>query len=267
MNIVLLTSESDRLGGLFIDAYRKHNGPDFAGIVTIKHAGPADPFKLRLALAAKVLGLNGICRLTAAKFGYKKQTEPFIGLENEWPIDMPCSSGRVFHNRDSSDSQLVDDLASLEPDILVSVGVPVILGKKYLRLPRLGAINLHNGLLPNYRGHFGTFWEVHHQEKFGYVCIHDMKLKVDSGQILAWDRVNIPGTSSFFELLAAKKRMGGKLLADTLKSAVSNGRLSPLMPIPSPPRKEDNYFAFPSTNEIWKLHGAFGRDRENRRSA
>jgi methionyl-tRNA formyltransferase len=144
------------------------------------------------------------------------------------------------------------------PDVLISVGAPVIFGRRVLDVPTIAAINVHNGLVPRYRGHFATFWEIYYDEPRSYVCIHKMESKVDSGDVLAWERVEVSQVSSFFELMLEKKRSGGALLARLLREIESKGRL----PDAKPPHNVDStlssYFPWPSVKDVMRLRWRAG---------
>ncbi len=51
-----------------------------------------------------------------------------------------------------SDPAFVQELASFEPDLIITASYGEIIGKTARNMPRLGAINLHPSLLPLYRG-------------------------------------------------------------------------------------------------------------------
>ena len=51
-------------------------------------------------------------------------------------------------------------LESLEPDLLVSVRYRRILKSEAIAIPRLGVLNLHSGVLPDYKGVMATFWAM-----------------------------------------------------------------------------------------------------------
>src|SRR6478672_190728 len=50
------------------------------------------------------------------------------------------------------------ELRDLDPDLVISVSCPQIFGRELLELPRLGCVNVHSALLPDYRGMLPTFW-------------------------------------------------------------------------------------------------------------
>ena len=88
----------------------------------------------------------------------------------------------------------VDDLNSFEsisimqeydPDLIVSFGIPII-SKKIISLAKFGAINLHGGISPHYKGGNTIFWALYNNEpEMAGATIHYMEKKVDSGAIIA----------------------------------------------------------------------------------
>mgnify|MGYP001490935978 CR=1 FL=1 len=58
----------------------------------------------------------------------------------------------VIKSANPNDESTRRALAALEPDFFVVVAFGAILGAELLAVPRLGAINLHGSLLPDYRG-------------------------------------------------------------------------------------------------------------------
>ena len=253
MNIVLLTTDGDKLGGVFAEAYRSAGGPSLSSIVTLKHSAGTDPLSKKVAMAVKLLGVDGAVRLASAKLGLGKPGEHSAGLNQVWPAALASTETTLFSDRNVKNEDFICELEQMKPDVIDSVGAPVIFGGRIVAIPRLGAINVHNGLLPKYRGHFGTFWEIAQRETHAYVCIHEMVSKVDSGAILDWESIEVAEAGSFFDLLIRKKRMGGRLLANVLCETQSSGKLPPARPIDHMGPIPNAYHAFPSSREIWSL--------------
>jgi folate-dependent phosphoribosylglycinamide formyltransferase PurN len=60
-----------------------------------------------------------------------------------------------------------------------------ILKECVFRIPRLGSINIHQGLAPYYRGGPPVFWELFNGEREIGVTVHFVESKVDTGEIIA----------------------------------------------------------------------------------
>src|SRR5262245_32303806 len=59
-----------------------------------------------------------------------------------------------------------------------------ILKECVFRIPRLGSINIHQGLTPYYRGGPPVFWELYNGEREIGVTVHFVESKVDAGEII-----------------------------------------------------------------------------------
>jgi hypothetical protein len=59
-----------------------------------------------------------------------------------------------------------------------------ILKECVFRIPRLGSINIHQGLAPYYRGGPPVFWELYNGEREIGVTVHYVESKVDTGEII-----------------------------------------------------------------------------------
>ena len=64
-----------------------------------------------------------------------------------------------------------------------------IIKESVFRIPRLGSINLHQGLAPFYRGGPPIFWELFNGETEVGLTVHFVESKVDSGEIVLQERV------------------------------------------------------------------------------
>jgi methionyl-tRNA formyltransferase len=82
-------------------------------------------------------------------------------------------------------------LTPLRPDLIISYGFPWRIPADVLALPRLGAINFHDALLPRFRGPNATGWAFRAGEVETGVTIHRLTAQFDAGAILAQARIPI----------------------------------------------------------------------------
>src|ERR687893_1528033 len=82
-------------------------------------------------------------------------------------------------------------LAPLRPDLIISCGFPWRIPAEVLALPRLGAINFHDALLPRHRGPNATGWAFRMGDAETGVPIHRLTPEFDTGEILAQARIPI----------------------------------------------------------------------------
>jgi folate-dependent phosphoribosylglycinamide formyltransferase PurN len=64
-----------------------------------------------------------------------------------------------------------------------------IVRESVFKIPRLGSINLHQGLAPLYRGGPPVFWELYNGEAEVGLTVHFVEAKVDTGDIILQETV------------------------------------------------------------------------------
>lgn len=83
-----------------------------------------------------------------------------------------------------TDSQVIEEVGQLAPDLLVVVAYGAILKQALLEQARFGAFNVHASLLPKYRGAAPIQRAIQQGEKVTGVTIMQMDSGMDTGPIL-----------------------------------------------------------------------------------
>lgn len=84
-----------------------------------------------------------------------------------------------------NDERVVELARKLQPDVIAVFGTSLIRGP-LLSMGRLGLLNLHGGLSPNYRGADCTFWSLYNREPHQVGCtIHFIDAGIDTGKLVA----------------------------------------------------------------------------------
>jgi methionyl-tRNA formyltransferase len=76
------------------------------------------------------------------------------------------------------------------PDFVFSFYYRHMLDAEWLRMPRLGALNMHGSLLPKYRGRAPVHWAIIHGESRTGASLHYMVEKPDAGALV--DQQSVP---------------------------------------------------------------------------
>jgi methionyl-tRNA formyltransferase len=124
-------------------------------------------------------------------------------------------------------------LRAVEADLGVVLGTN-ILKESVFKVPRLGSINLHQGLAPYYRGCPAVFWELFNGEQEIGLTVHFVESKVDTGEIILQRVVPLEYDYSYgldFDRFINDYRAGlvgrcAQLVADAVK-AIADGTASP----------------------------------------
>ena len=107
-----------------------------------------------------------------------------------------------------------------------------IIKEKVFSIPRLGSINIHQGLAPVYRGGPTVFWELFNNEREVGITVHFVAAKVDTGDIILQKTVPLSYDFSRYDLDYAKflddfratlKEPSAQLLAEAV-SLISDGK-------------------------------------------
>ena len=100
-----------------------------------------------------------------------------------------CSKSKISYLKasDPNDTKVITFLGMQDVDLILSIG-SVILQRDFISIPKMGVINIHKGILPQYRGMGVTEWPLllktkQEDAELG-VTSHLIELGVDTGPIL-----------------------------------------------------------------------------------
>ncbi len=125
------------------------------------------------------------------------------------------------------DSEQLQPILDLQPDLIVTAAFGQILPKQLLDAPKHGCINVHASLLPELRGGAPIHYSILQGKKETGITIMYMVEKLDAGDILTQSVVPIEerdNTGSLHDKLSVS---GSELLKDTLPKLL-NGDISPV---------------------------------------
>jgi methionyl-tRNA formyltransferase len=122
----------------------------------------------------------------------------------------------VYQPERIRDSEAVERLRTLAPDLLVVVAYGQIIPRSVLSIPRLGAINVHASLLPRWRGAAPIARAMLAGDRETGVSIMKMDEQLDHGPLLAARATPIGEHEDASELTARLAQIGAELLVETL---------------------------------------------------
>ena len=151
-----------------------------------------------------------VCQPDRERGRGKKVSPPPVktaALEHGLPVLQPESVRK---------EPFLTQMRALAPDLLVVVAYGRILPGELLRLPPLGAINVHGSLLPRYRGAAPIQWAVINGDTETGITIMRMDEGMDTGDILLTVAEPIGWEDTAGSLFNRLARLGGNTLAQTL---------------------------------------------------
>ena len=115
-----------------------------------------------------------------------------------------------------SETAFLDELRAAAPEVNVVVAYGQILPAAVIGLPRWKSVNLHFSLLPRYRGAAPVEWAILNGERTTGISIFELNEKMDEGDILAREEIEIRPRETAGELEARLAVAGADLLAAAL---------------------------------------------------
>lgn len=143
-----------------------------------------------------------------------------------------------------NNTEFIEEIKTLNPDLLCVVAYGKILPKELLDIPKYGAINVHGSLLPEYRGAAPIQWAVLNGDKKTGVTTMFMDIGMDTGDMILKEETIIGEDETTGELWDRLSKIGANLLVKTIKK------------IEAIPDKENK-----TLEEIKKLVGAEKQDK------
>ena len=107
-------------------------------------------------------------------------------------------------------------LAALGPDVVVVAAYGIFLPPEALAVPALGCLNIHPSLLPRYRGPSPVVSSILNGDEETGVTIMKLDEGMDSGPVVAQERVSIGEEETGPELTRRLFDLGADLFVDTL---------------------------------------------------
>lgn len=141
----------------------------------------------------------------------------------ECPVKKFASKcGLSVLNYDKIKVEGVEDLRSLQPDIMVTCAFGQILSQEILDIPKYGVINIHASLLPKYRGASPIHYAIKNGETFTGITIMKTDIGIDTGDIILQKTVSIGENETCGELFDRLSILGAEAVLDALARIESN---------------------------------------------
>lgn len=131
----------------------------------------------------------------------------------------------LFQPQKMKDPEFICQLKELNPDVIVVVAFR-LLPKEIWAMPKLGTFNLHASLLPQYRGASPINFAIINGDKESGVTTFFIDDKIDTGEILLQDKVEIKDSDDAGTLHDKLEEIGKKLVVKTLEG-LAEGNLKP----------------------------------------
>jgi methionyl-tRNA formyltransferase len=126
----------------------------------------------------------------------------------------------------ASKETFLADIRSKKPDIIIVVDYGQFLKKTLLEIPSGMCMNLHPSILPKYRGAAPVNWAILNGEARTGVTVFRMSARMDAGDILFADELDIRENENASDLLDRLSQKGADLIVGSLEK-ISSGSFTP----------------------------------------
>ena len=161
-----------------------------------------------------------------------------FAIENSIPVYQP--------EKLKGNIEFVEQMKSLNPDLFVVVAFR-ILPREVFEIPKFGSFNLHGSYLPKYRGAAPIQWALINGEKETGLTTFMLADKVDTGNILLQEKIEIHPEDNFESLHDRMSIKGSEIVIKTVDMIDSENYELKLL-TECVERKRENFCAAESEN-------------------
>ena len=136
-------------------------------------------------------------------------------------------------------------LHAFDADLLISIRFGQIFKAEAIAQPRTGIINLHSGLLPEYKGVMASFWSLLNEEPHLGTTLHWITdKKIDSGALISTRSQPVQSPDSYREQVLSLYRPGVAQICEAVD------QLESLASTKGDALPAGAYHSFPTTDDI-----------------
>ena len=141
-------------------------------------------------------------------------------------------------------------LAITKPHLVLSIRFGLILKQEAIDIPEFGVLNLHSGILPDYRGVMATFWAMLNQEPEIGTTLHFISdAGIDRGDIISVQTTQTDYQQSYLNNVLMLYKPGVNAMVEAVESIRRNV-------IPKANKQKNgagNYYSFPDSEALTRF--------------
>ena len=145
----------------------------------------------------------------------------------------------------------IERIKASQPDLIISVRFGLIIGQNIIDIPQYGVINLHSGVLPDYRGVMATLRAMLNDDADIGSTLHFIQDSgIDTGDIISVATVPYDNQSSYLFNVLSLYDGGVKQIMNAVRSFSDSTALQSY-----PQQGTSGYFTFPTMAELNNFSG------------
>lgn len=139
-----------------------------------------------------------------------------------------------------------DAVRAFAPDLILTIRYGAILKAPVIALPRLGVLNLHSGVLPDYRGVLATFRALLNGDRHVGCTLHYIRdATIDTGDVVQISRIAVDSRRSLLWHVLALYPAGVDMVAAALDRLANGETLHSAAQSPT----SGSYYSYPTAEE------------------
>ncbi len=152
--------------------------------------------------------------------------------------------------RNVEDTVFLQELKHFEPDLFISIRFGKIFKGEILGLPKKGILNLHSGILPDFKGILGTLHAIRTGREWVGCTLHYIPDNtIDTGAVIEIAKLKVNPERSLFWHVVQLYPLGAAMIAKGIKALESREKL----PCRVQDTKAGSYFSLPTAEEFSQL--------------
>jgi len=127
---------------------------------------------------------------------FDQRTAKFFSKKGFTLEDIDSRKITYYFVNSHNDESCLNIIKSLDISVLINAGTPRKLEGKIINSTPFGAVNIHPGILPQYRGSCCVEWSIFNNDQIGNTA-HFMDLEYDQGQTIFIEEYNFPSNVTY----------------------------------------------------------------------
>lgn len=204
--------------------------------------GELKKHQIKIILSEKVGNINNLPeKLVKMKNIEQENVKDFFDL-------LPIPKYK-YYNVNSETA--LSDFKNFTPDLIISIRFGQIFKQELIDIPRFGVLNLHSGILPNYRGVLASFWTIlNGEERIGTTLHYITDSKIDCGDIIDFSYSKVDKNSSLVKNINSLYEDGCELILKAFREIIIGKKL---LTKSQASLGKGNYFTYPKKEDIEKF--------------
>lgn len=210
-------------------------------------AGELENHEVKIILSQKVGNVEGLSQ----ELNEMKSCEQFEVAQFFSGFPPGFSLGETHSYKNINSEEALQDFKNFAPDLMLSIRFGQIFKPALIAIPRLGVLNLHSGILPNYRGVMASFWAILNGKKSLGTTLHYINDgSIDTGAVVGFSASEIDWNSSLILNINNLYQAGCELVVQVLQKISAGEEIAT---VSQKSLGEGRYFSYPAKEDVKKF--------------